>query len=417
MKPLRAALSAAAFTAAASLLLFGCGLVPETPVRLLTNRPEFAAYVERFNAQQYDVRVEIAYQESPSQAVLAGQLSDVVIGEWLASPAILDRFEALGDMVKPGRVDPAWFYQGLISMGSRDNRPVLVPVSFSLPAIVFYRPSVTTDLPSMFMPLDQLRSMSAAFTATGKNGLVSSVGFSPLWNEEFLNETALLFGARFRPARGGMPAWDPEKLKITVDLVRSWIADASGGPAADSSFSTRYLVPQFWFKLLASRRILFALTPFPDFLALPEEKRRDMDFRWLSQAGAIPVLDNVLFAGVLRSSRNKGGARAFLEWFFTQSVQRSLLEVNQSLRIGVFGITNGFSSLKSVNEKEIAQKYPLLLGHIPSEGMLVFPETLPDNWLKVRDEVIRPWIKLTAAGEEDQLLEKKLDEWLKALKK
>ena len=44
----------------------------EPVVRLITNRPEMAAYVDRFNALQGDVKVEIAYQEQPSQAVLDG---------------------------------------------------------------------------------------------------------------------------------------------------------------------------------------------------------------------------------------------------------------------------------------------------------------------------------------------------------
>ena len=165
------------------------------------------------------------------------------------------------------------------------------------------------------------------------------------------------------------------------------------------------------------KRSLFALASFTDYFALPEEKRRDLDFRWLAQGNSIPVESDVLFGGVLRSSRNKRAARAFLEWFSNPSVQRTLLDVNQSRRIGVFGVTNGFSALKSVNEKELPQRYPFLLGRIPSEAILTFPETLPDNWLAVRDQVIRPWIHQSASGAEDQPLEKMLDDWAKGMKK
>ena len=120
----------------------------------------------------------------------------------------------------------------------------------------------------------------------------------------------------------------------------------NGGAAADAAFTNRILV-QPWYKLLSSGKTLFALASFRDLFALPEEKRRDFDFRWLSEEGSIPVLDDVLFAGVPRSSRDKAGARAFLLWFCSLPVQQSLLTVNQSRRIGVFGITNGFSALKS----------------------------------------------------------------------
>jgi ABC-type glycerol-3-phosphate transport system substrate-binding protein len=398
------------------VLFSACGLGIEPTVQLMTNRPEMAAYVDRFNAVHSDVKVEILYVETPSQAVLDGARADLVIGEWLAGPAVMDRLDALGDLVKPGKIDPAWFYPGLLAMASRDNRPVLIPISFTLPAIVYLRSS--QDVPNMFMPLDILQSMSAAYRKTGKNGSLTAVGFSPLWdwNADFLTASALLFGARFRPGRGGLPAWEENGLKETVDFLSKWLAEVNTSVAADQDFSRRYLV-QPWYKLLASGKILFALTSFRDFFSLPEEERRDLDFRWLSRASAIPVMDNVLFGGVLRSSRNKGGARAFLQWFCSLPVQQSLLTVNQSLRIGVFGITDGFSAYRILNEKDLPQKYPLLLGHIPQENLLVFPETLPDNWVRLRDGVIRPWIVQKGTGQDTEDLEKVLAAWQQGQKK
>lgn len=333
--------------AAAMASFAGCGLGRMEPVvRLITNRPELAAYVDRFNALQGDVKVEIAYQEQPSQAVLDGVSGDVVIGQWLASPAIMDRLDALSDIVKPGKVDPAWFYARFLDMGSRDNRPMLIPVSFTLPAIVYVRTS--TDLQNMFMPLDALQSRSHDFNRASKSGTLTAVGFSPFWNLDFLTETALLFGAHFRPGRNGLPAFDESGLDKTVEHARSWMATVNDGPAVDAAFASRNLV-QPWYKLLSSGKTLFALTSFTEFFALPEEKRRDFDFRWLSQDNLIPVMDNALFAGVLRSSRHKAGARTFLQWFCSLAVQQSLLSVNQSRRIGVFGVTDGFSALKSIN--------------------------------------------------------------------
>jgi hypothetical protein len=270
----------------------------------------------------------------------------------------------------------------------------------------------------MFMPLDDLRSMSKAFNKTNKSGLPTAMGFSPLgdWNADFLTASALLFGARFRPGRNGMPAYDENGLSRTTDFIRTWLNQVNGGAAADGAFSGRNRV-QPWYKLLSSGKTLFALASFTDFFALPVEKRHDFDFRWLSQDNIIPVMDNVLFGGVLRASRNKAGARAFFQWFCSPAVQQTLLNVNQSKRIGVFGVTDGFSSLKAINERDLPQKYPLLLGHIPLENILSFPGPLPDNWVKVRDGVLVPWIAQTASGQETQALDKKLDEWQKAQKK
>lgn len=409
---LRCALHALA--AAGAVALAGCGLGLETPLRLVTNRAEMAAYVDRFNAIQSDVKVQITFQESPAQSVLDGAAGDVVIGEWLCSPAVMDRMDGLGDIVKPGKIDPAWFYARLLAMGSRDNRPVLVPLSFSLPAVVFVRQPA--DLPTMFMPLDTLQTMSKAFNKANKAGALVNVGFSPAWDPEFLAAAALLFGARFRPGRGGLPAWDENGLKKTVEFTRSWLQGANGGANADAAFTRRILV-QPWYKLLSSGKTLFAFVSFRDLFALPEEERRDFDFRWLSQDGSIPVLDDVLFSGVPRSSRDKAGARAFLQWLCSLQVQESLLGVNQSRRIGVFGVTNGFSALKTIDEKDFTAKYPLLLGHIPMENLLTFPDSLPDNWPKLRDGVVLPWILDSASGTETRSLQKRLEDWQNEQKK
>jgi ABC-type glycerol-3-phosphate transport system substrate-binding protein len=403
-----------ALAAASVALLAGCGLGLEAPLRLVTNRAEMAAYVDRFNALQSDVKVEISYQESPAQAVQDGASGDIVIGEWLASPSVMDRLEGLGDVVKPGKIDPSWFYARLLAMGSRDNRPMLVPISFSLPAVVYERQG--QDLPAMLLQLDTLQTMSKAFNRTSKNGVVTNLGFSPAWNPDFLTLTGLLFGAHLRPGRNGLPAWDENGLRKTVDFTRQWLDGVNGGADVDASFSGRNLV-QPWYKLLSSGKILFALASFRDLFLLPEDERRDFDFRWLSQDGVVPVMDDVLFAGVMRSSRDKAGAKAFLQWFCSLPVQLSLLSVNQSRRIGVFGITDGFPAWKSIDEKDLPAKYPILLGHIPMENLLLFPDTLPDNWVKVRDGVVGPWVMDSASGKEVDPLEKRLQDWQDAQKK
>jgi len=396
------------------LLLAGCGLGIETPLQLLTNRAEMAAYVDRFNSLQSDVKVEISYQENPSQAVLDGATGDIVIGQWLSSPSVKDHLEGLGDIVKPGKIDPSWFYARLLAMGARDNRPVLIPLSFSLPAIVYERQGV--DLPAMFMPMDSLQSMSKAFLRTSKTGTVTSMGFSPSWNPDFLTLSALLSGAHLRPGRNGLPAWDDGGLSKTVELTRNWLDGINGGADTDAAFSLRNLVMP-WYKLLSTGKTQFALVSFRDFFALPDEERRDFDFRWMSQDGIIPVPDDVLFAGVLRSSRDKAGAKAFLQWFCSLPVQLSMLSVNQSRRIGVFAITDGFPAWKSIDEKDLPARYPLLLGHIPQENLLLFPETLPDNWVKIRDGVVDPWILDAAAGKSADTLEKRLEDWQSSQKK
>jgi len=398
---------------AAALLAAGCSLLPDPAVRLATSRAEVAAYVERYNARQDEFRVEVRWRESPARAVLEGEAFDVVIGEELATASVMDRLENLGDVVKPGRLDPAGFYPGLLAMGSRDNRPLAVPLSFDLPAMVFLRGALPPDLSSLAIDIETVRSLARPVNAIGKGGGLSAVGFSPLWNREFLLLSARLFGARLRAGRAGTLSWDPAGLQASVDFTRSWVVEDNGGAALDRAFAERNLV-QPWERLLASRKIFFALIPFTEFFALPEEKRRDLDWRWLARDGAIPVRDTVLFAAVPRAARNKRGAKAFLEWFAGPAAQREFAEVNRSLRLGVFGVTSGFPALVALDERDLAQLAPSLLGRIPAAGMLGFPEPLPSGWYRMRDEAVLPWLERAASGGGSQTLEDALLAWQRA---
>ncbi len=197
------------------------------------------------------------------------------------------------------------------------------------------------------------------------------------------------------------------------------MADVNGGVDRDALFAQRDLV-QPWYKLLTARKMLFALAPFTELFALPEEKRQDFDFRWLSRTAWSPSwkMSCLPASCARRETRRKRGRSC--SGSAALPTQQSLLTVNQSRRIGVFGVTNGFSALKSINEKDLPQKYPILLGHVPLESFLSFPEMLPDNWLSIRgtngtDGVIWQWILAAASvSPSDQPvkpLDKTLQEW------
>lgn len=395
---------------AAALLAAGCGLLPDPAVRLVTSRPELAAYAERWNARQGEFRVEVRWRESPAQAVLDGEPFDVAIGEELAASSVMDRLESLGDIVAPGRLDPAGFYPGLLAMGSRDNRPLAVPLSFDLPALVFLRGALPEDAPPLALGIETVRALARPVNAIGTGGGLSAVGFSPLWDRGFLLLTVRLFGARPRAGRAGALSWDAEGMAAGVAFARSWVAEDNGGAALDRAFAARNLV-QPWERLLAGRKILFALMPFADFLAVPEEKRRDLDYRWLAREDRVPVEDTVLFAAVPRSARNKRGAKAFLEWFAGPAAQRELAEANRSLRLGVFGVTSGFSALVALNEKDLPPLHPALLGRVPAAALLAFPEPLPSGWYRMRDEAVLPWLEQAVADGAAGTLEDAIAAW------
>jgi len=90
--------------------------------------------------------------------------------------------------------------------------------------------------------------------------------------------------------------------------------------------------------------------------------------------------------------------------------------VNRSLRLGVFGVTSGFSALVALNEKDLPQRHPSLLGRVPAANLLAFPEPLPSGWFRMRDEAVLPWLEQAAATGAAGSLEDALIAWERAEK-
>jgi len=96
---------------------------------------------------------------------------------------------------------------------------------------------------------------------------------------------------------------------------------------------------------------------------------------------------------VPRSSGRKPQAKGFILWAFQEQTQSKLLEIGRRQRLGIFGIAGGFSALKSVNQRELPQYYPRLIGRIPPEELLQVPGPLPEAWPEIKARVLIPWLK------------------------
>ncbi len=393
--------------------LAGCGLFNRRPLVLCTDRPELASFVEQFNALQSDLRVHLRYQSSPVEALRRDQGVDLLIGTRLAGAAEARSLESLEKPVSGQPPRPRGFLCPLAG-GRRPGAPSGASAAVLLPAGAGF-PSLQPGggPPNLGITLDFLRRSGGQYNQRVRDALVRE-GFSPLWDPEFLLAAAELGGARFRQEVGSLQ-WDAPALEEAIAYLRDWVRVTNGGVEAETAFAAKYLyLPPG--RLLDEKRIQFYMLRSCDLLRALDEQKEEADFRWLAGPEKILVSDEILFAGIPRSSRRKAQAKAFLLWLFQGETQTRLLEIGRRQRLGVFGIAGGFSGLKSVNELAFPQHYPRLIGRIPPEELLQVPGPLPEAWPEIKAQVLVPWLREAASAPGEPGSQADLGERLKAFR-
>jgi ABC-type glycerol-3-phosphate transport system substrate-binding protein len=390
------------------------GLGESTTAVLWTDRPEFAIYVEDFNAGQDRYKIEVRYFESLAQKLTDnGEYPDIAIGSWLKSASTRTLFRPL-DALFNDSLDPVTFYPRLLALGRIDDRQYLLPVSFNLPALVFSRENSPLLSNQFVVGFEEIKSVGKDYNLE-TNGAFTRMGFSPAWNNEFLFVTAMLFNTSFREA--APLAWDVNALDRTVLYIRQWIEEANTGIEAEDDFVFKYFYdpPS---KLVIGGRILFAYMDSSEFFTLSEEQLSNLDLRWISERDTIPLSEDMTYIGICKAGKAQKAAMAFTQWFFQEETQRAFLEKSRAYRLNEtsYGIANGFSALRTVTEHIFPQYYPRLLGHMPPEAFLSPPNILPRNWTAIKERVILPYLHdriRSASPETARSLERSLADWLR----
>jgi hypothetical protein len=242
------------------------------------------------------------------------------------------------------------------------------------------------------------------------------MGFGPRWSPEFMYAVIRLHGIDFKP--GTTPRWNYLALESGIEYLRAWSERANESLLKEEEFQFKYLyLPPY--RSLEEGRIAYAAMGSSNFFLIPEERRSALAFRWLSKDGAIPLDEEVVYAGICRGADGKQVAEAFLKWFYSEGTQREILEDARRFRSieTSFGVAGGFSAIRSVNEKLFPLFYPSLLGRLPPGSYLSVPPALPAYWPELRREVILPFLvdamAPVALEDPNGVLESRIQAWMK----
>ncbi|MDR1399893.1 MAG: extracellular solute-binding protein [Treponema sp.] len=395
---------------------------------LWTDRPEFVLYVESFNAAQDDYKIEFHYMEVPAQglSVLSGtaqETPDIVIGNWLKSATTRTLFKPLDSFFTKNKIDKAAFYPRLLNLGTIEEQQYLLPVAFNIPALALTRANAQLLSNSFTIGIDEIKTLSKAYNVE-QNGVYSRMGFSPVWNDEFLYVTADMFNAAFREAETapsvastlsgsvGDITWNPEAIEDVIKALRDWTQEVNTSIQAEDDFVFKYFYEPSA-KLAMSGRVLFTYMNSASLFTLSQEQRSNLEFRWIAENNTIPVSEDTVYYGIYKRGKAKKAADAFTEWFFQAETQRRLLEISKEQRMNetYFGISNGFSAIRTVTEQIFPLFYPSLLGHMPPSDFLSPPNILPQNWSILKAQVIIPYLHARIRQQDTRSLEWRISDW------
>ena len=387
-----------------------CG--SSTPIVIWTDRPEIVSYVEFFNVAQNKAKAVVVYKDKLAVALPPAkdeQQPDIVIGSFLRNSRIKKNFASLDRVFSRSQINPSSIYTPLLEYGKVNGRQYLIPVSFNIPMMIFSAKNQDLLSSNMLLDSDSIRDSGSLFNQKSKDEFFVKMGFAPSWNANFMFHVAKMNGAEFGE-KGNTFSWNPVSLKKTIDYLKNWSLDKNGGTGAEQDFSFKYLyMPSY--KLVNSDRCLFAYIKSDDFFNISSEQTENISFRWLSKDEKTFVNDDMTSLAVFRKTKNAKASYEFINWFFSESTQKNLLErsMRMDLDTQTFGICSGFSTIKSVNERVFPAYYKNLLGNLPTESSLVAPLPLPSRWESLKERVIIPYLSEAASTESTSTV-KSIDE-------
>jgi ABC-type glycerol-3-phosphate transport system substrate-binding protein len=396
-----------------NVLLISCN--GNGTAQIWTDHPEFAIYGAYFNTVQNQYKVSVKYYEFPAEELAKfNNTPDIVVASWLKNSQTGTYFRTLDNIFKPKKLSKDIFDLKLFEIGRIDKSLYLLPVSYNIPALIFSKERAHELSNPFTVGFDEIKTLSKNYN-TETRGAYTRMGFSPLWNDNFLFTVSVLSGASFREAQPLV--WDSNALENSSESVYKWTHEINTNSQAEEDFTFKYFFepPE---KLIQSGRIFFSYMESREFFTLSSDSKNNLDFRWIMENNKVPIAEDLVLMGIPKKAKSQKAARAFIQWFFQIENQRLLLEYSRVNRISenVFGICGGFSSLNLVTEQVFPRFYPELLGRMPPSENFLPPGILPGNWAAIKERVVLPYLHDRSRKEradETYPLSRRLSDWMR----
>ena len=383
------------FCLAVTLIFSSCGNKKNEPLIIWTDIPEFASYAELFNKEHNDAKAVVIFKQEPARSMppLEDEIQpDLVVSSWLKNSSTRKYFLPLDYMFSGGLLQKSEFYSKLLDYGLMNSKQYLLPVSFNLDAVMFRKKNETLVTDDHFITLDGIKKLSAEFNKKNEDGSFECMGFAPSWDGDFLYLASRMNGASYVEKKEHF-GWDADALKNTAEYMKAWTQQCDSDTETELNFQFKYLyMPKY--KQFSADRCFFAFIKSSDLFMLTEEQFSGLTYRWVGEEGRIMVEDDIVTMGLCKFAEHKDAAQKFMEWFYTESVQKKLLERQDSLKLDSisFGIAGGFSSLVKVNANVYPLRYRSLLENLPMGEYLSCPNILSPRWPSLKEKVVIPYL-------------------------
>jgi hypothetical protein len=360
-------------------LLFSCSNKGYSLLTILTDQKDMLLISEYYNKIQDNTRLLLIYDDYISLDDLESEKYDLIVGEDLNNSFFRSEFLPLQI--------PKDIYPVLEGDVNSKGKSTLLPLAFDLPVIVYSQDR--TNLPQMMSPKD-LQQLGSAENKKKEDQFVH-MGFSPLWNPEFIYW--YLNGENISFYNEGYFHYEQDKLTSGINEVRQWVEMSNESLTMEKAFNTKYrYIPDY--KLLQQGIIDYVPMTFSEYSLLPGEETSRMTYSWFGDGEHInPV--NCLYAGIPKVSAYPDRAEEFIDWLLSDQGQKKLIQYKGVASPG-FALFDRFSSLEEINRLHLPLVFSDKLGHkIFLSEQLGAPPMEPENWSAVKKEVIHQWLNKT----------------------